>query len=118
MEEYDPTVQKSSLIGNFATKNYTKMNNYSSLDFAYRPLVFPLATANTVGLLANAALMGYIFWRRLYHNFISSHFIIHLCMTNMLGLGLLVPLFLINVWSGANIWSTNNFMCRIQVNSA
>ena len=99
--------------GSTAQNGVIQLN--SSPDYAYKSLVFPLAAITAAGFLANAALASYIFWRRLYNNFISSHFIAHLCITNMFGLGLLVPLFLITLWSGTNIWAGSNLMCRIQV---
>lgn len=90
-------------------------NKYNYTEYAYPSMVFPLGAISALAFLANAFLVGYIVWRRVYNNYISSHFIVHLCLTNMLGLSLLLPLFLANLWSGSNIWANSNFMCRIQV---
>lgn len=116
MEDYISNAQKKILLleTNGSTQNVTSIHQNPS-DYSFRTLVFPLAAITIIGLLLNAALTAHIFWRRLYDNFISSHFIVHVCLTNIFGLGVLVPLFLINLWSGTNIWGNNNLMCRIQV---
>jgi hypothetical protein len=88
---------------------------YNSTVYEYAIVVLPLAAITAVGVVANLCLFVYILWHRLYHNFISSHFIAHLCVTNMLALSVLVPLFLLNVWTGRNFWENSNLMCRVQV---
>ncbi|KAL3088817.1 hypothetical protein niasHT_023165 [Heterodera trifolii] len=77
-------------------------------------LVFPMGALTVLALLANTALTVYIVWRRLYHNYVSSQFILHLCLTNIVGLSVLVPLFCVNLWSGNNLWENNHLMCRMQ----
>lgn len=101
----------------FLKSNVPSPNAYSfnSTEYAFPGMVFPLAGITAIAFVANCALVAYILWRRLYRNFVSSQFIVHLCLTNMGGLCVLVPLFLLNLWSGANIWANNNLMCRIQV---
>ncbi|MFH4976101.1 hypothetical protein AB6A40_002810 [Gnathostoma spinigerum] len=75
-------------------------------------LVF--ATITAVGFTANLILFIYITSHRLYRNFISSHFIAHLCITNSVAECFLLPMFIYNVWTGNNIWATSNVMCRVQ----
>uniref|UniRef100_A0A915E4A2 G-protein coupled receptors family 1 profile domain-containing protein n=1 Tax=Ditylenchus dipsaci TaxID=166011 RepID=A0A915E4A2_9BILA len=87
---------------------------YNSSSYANPTIVMPLAAVTLIAFIANASLALYIFWHKLYHNFISSHFIAHLCMTNMFGLGILMPMFLVNLWMGTNIWASTNAMCRLQ----
>ncbi|KAI1712754.1 hypothetical protein DdX_09379 [Ditylenchus destructor] len=87
---------------------------YNSTAYANPTIVLPLAGITMVAFVANAALAGYIFFHKLYHNFISSHFIAHLCLTNMFGLGILVPMFLTNLWLGTNFWANTNLVCRLQ----
>lgn len=88
---------------------------YNSSDYAYPTIVLPLSIITIIAFIANGILAGYIFLHKLYDNFISSHFIAHLCITNMIGLGLLVPMFLINLWIGTNFWQDNDAVCRLQV---
>uniref|UniRef100_A0A183C2X3 G_PROTEIN_RECEP_F1_2 domain-containing protein n=1 Tax=Globodera pallida TaxID=36090 RepID=A0A183C2X3_GLOPA len=88
--------------------------NATTTEYAYPSLVFPMGTVTVLAFLANIVLAGYIVWRRLYRNFISSQFIVHLCLTNIVGLSVLVPLFFVNLWSGTNIWENNHLMCRMQ----
>lgn len=68
-----------------------------------------------VAVILNLALLVYIIWHKLYQNFVSSQFIAHLCITNILGLCVLIPIFAVNLWTGENIWETNALMCRMQV---
>ncbi|TKR92651.1 hypothetical protein L596_007265 [Steinernema carpocapsae] len=67
-----------------------------------------------IALVANVVLLVYIIFHKLYKNFISSHFIAHLCITNMVALFVLVPLLLYNTWTGTNIWNDNHLLCRAQ----
>lgn len=89
---------------------------YNATHYAYPSIVLPLSIVTLIAFIANGSLVGYIFLHKLYHNFISSHFIAHLCLTNMIGLGILVPMFLINLWIGTNFWQDNDAVCRLQVN--
>lgn len=89
--------------------------NYNATEYAYPAIVLPLSIFTIIAFIANGVLAGYIFLHKLYHNFISSHFIAHLCLTNMIGLGILVPMFLINLWIGTNFWQDNDVVCRLQV---
>lgn len=89
---------------------------YNASAYENRVVVLPLAGITFAAIIANAALFAYIIYHRLYHNFISSHFIAHMCITNIFSLSVLVPLFLLNVWHGKNfLWENNNAMCRVQV---
>ncbi|KAL7072346.1 hypothetical protein ACQ4LE_008512 [Meloidogyne hapla] len=99
----------SSKINNNTNSTFNNNKHY-----AYQSLVFPLGAIAAFGFLANLMLLSYICCRRLYRNFVSSHFIAYLCVTNMIGLGVLVPLFLANLWSGTHLWHNNNMACRIQ----
>ncbi|KHN71389.1 hypothetical protein Tcan_02309 [Toxocara canis] len=69
---------------------------------------------SAMALVANFVLFVYIISHRLYRNFISSHFIAHLCITNAVALCALLPMFVYNVWTGHNIWAYSNVMCRVQ----
>uniref|UniRef100_A0A915ACA4 G-protein coupled receptors family 1 profile domain-containing protein n=3 Tax=Ascarididae TaxID=6250 RepID=A0A915ACA4_PARUN len=69
---------------------------------------------SAIALVANFVLFVYIISHRLYRNFISSHFIAHLCITNAVALCALLPMFVYNVWTGYNIWAYSNVMCRVQ----
>jgi len=71
-----------------------------------------------VAFIANGTLACYIFVHRLYKNFISSHFIAHLSLTNMFGLGVLIPMFLVNLYHGNNVLADNNMVCRLVVREA
>lgn len=90
----------------------------TAIEMAVEPkpfLAITFACISLLALLANSTLLIYIIYNRLYRNFISSHFIAHLCITNAAALSLLLPMFIYNVWTGANIWSHSNVMCRVQV---
>jgi hypothetical protein len=89
--------------------------SYNASHYAYPTIVVPLAGITLVAILLNISLGGYIMARRLYRHFLSSQFIVHLCTTDLVGLCGLVPLFLMNLWSGENFWINNNLACRIQV---
>ncbi|VDK40898.1 unnamed protein product [Gongylonema pulchrum] len=63
-----------------------------------------------LALLANSALLIYIIYNRLYRNFISSHFIAHLCITNAVALCLLLPMFIYNALLTCAVWTVIHFM--------
>lgn len=88
---------------------------YNATSYANPSVALSLATLTIAAFFANAALAGYIFVHRLYRNFISSHFIAHLCLTNMFALGVLVPIFIANLWIGTNFWADSSVICRLQV---
>ncbi|GMT26794.1 hypothetical protein PFISCL1PPCAC_18091 [Pristionchus fissidentatus] len=75
-------------------------------------LTFIAITALSV--IANMVLLVYIIAHKLYHNFISSHFIGHLCLTNIICAILLLPMFFNTVYTGENIWRNSKFLCNIQ----
>lgn len=77
-------------------------------------LIFTIISG--IGVLGNASLLVYIIVQKLYHNFISSHFIAHLCFTNLIALLVLVPVIIHNVFTGVNLFQESNMLCRIQVN--
>uniref|UniRef100_A0A2K6WLN8 G_PROTEIN_RECEP_F1_2 domain-containing protein n=1 Tax=Onchocerca volvulus TaxID=6282 RepID=A0A2K6WLN8_ONCVO len=77
-------------------------------------LAITFACISLLALLANCTLLIYIIYNRLYRNFISSHFIAHLCITNAATLCFLIPMLIYNVWTGVNIWAHSNVMCRVQ----
>lgn len=68
-----------------------------------------------IGVIGNASLLVYIIVQKLYHNFISSHFIAHLCFTNLIALLVLVPIIIHNVFTGVNLLQGSNWLCRVQV---
>uniref|UniRef100_A0A1I7XRI0 G_PROTEIN_RECEP_F1_2 domain-containing protein n=1 Tax=Heterorhabditis bacteriophora TaxID=37862 RepID=A0A1I7XRI0_HETBA len=77
-------------------------------------LAIVFGAVTTIGIAGNIALFLYIIIHKLYHNFISSHFIAHLCITNLVALILLLPNFIYTVWTGVNIFQSSNLMCRFQ----
>lgn len=88
------------------------------LNITTEPLLILGLTFSCISILAltaNFALLVYIISHRLYRNFISSHFIAHLCITNAVALCILLPMFIYAVWTGRNLWAYSNLMCRIQV---
>lgn len=88
---------------------------YNASKYADPPLVLPFASLAVLGVIMNVALFFYILIYRLYNKFISSRFIMHLCVTNVIGLLFLMPMFLYTLWTGENLWRNNNVMCRVQV---
>lgn len=68
-----------------------------------------------IGLSANLIVLGYILGKRLYKNYVSSHFIGHLCFTNISAFVFLLPVFLYNLSHDDDIWEDMNLMCRLQV---
>lgn len=76
-------------------------------------LIFTIVSG--IGVIGNASLLVYIIVQKLYHNFISSHFIAHLCFTNLIALLVLVPVIIHNVFTGVNLLQGSNMLCRIQV---
>ncbi|RCN38799.1 7 transmembrane receptor [Ancylostoma caninum] len=100
------------------------MWNSSEIDDAYAnmthvsppspPLAIIFGCFTIIGIVGNLALLLYILIHKLYQNFISSHFIAHLCITNLVALLVLLPVFLYTIWTGVNIFQDSNFMCRLQ----
>lgn len=90
---------------------------YNSSTYAVPALVPWLGGAAVFALVANILLLIYLLYKQLYKHFISSQFIIHLCITNIIGIIVLFPYFLHNLWTGENFWEDNNVMCRVQVNN-
>ncbi|VDN38413.1 unnamed protein product, partial [Cylicostephanus goldi] len=101
------------------------MWNSSEIDEAYAnmthvstpspPLAIVFAVFTLIGIVGNLTLFLYILIHKLYQNFISSHFIAHLCITNLVALLVLLPVFIYTVWTGVNVFKASNFMCRLQV---
>lgn len=88
---------------------------YNASSYAFPALVPWLGGVSVVAILANLVLLAFLLYRKLYQNFISSQFTIHLCITNTIGLIVLWPHFLHNLYTGENYWAGNNAMCRVQV---
>lgn len=88
---------------------------YNSSDYANPSLVLPFGCLAILAISTNVALFLYILSYRLYNKFVSSQFIMHLCITNVVALSFLLPMFLYTLWTGENLWENNNLMCRIQV---
>ncbi|VDD94997.1 unnamed protein product [Enterobius vermicularis] len=79
------------------------------------PLIASIfATFNAVAAVINLVVFIYIVSHRLYRCFVSSHFIAHLCVTNAVALLILVPTFVVTVWTGHNPWIYSNLTCRLQ----
>jgi len=76
-----------------------------------------LGVVSASGIIANLLLFCYILWQKLYKNFISSHFIAHLCITNAVALAVLTPMLVYSFWYGDSPWILSNGMCRLQVKS-
>jgi hypothetical protein len=87
---------------------------YNNTDYAKPLFAITLGGLSLVSFIANLMLFSYIMWQRLYHNFISSHFIAHLCVTNMIGLLALVPMISYSMWTGHSFWLGNEMACRVQ----
>ncbi|VDO61536.1 unnamed protein product [Heligmosomoides polygyrus] len=104
------------------------MWNSSEIDEAYANMTHVSAPSpglaiifgcvTLIGIVGNLALLLYILIHKLYQNFISSHFIAHLCITNLVALMILLPIFLYTLWTGVNVFQDSNFMCRLQVSSS
>jgi hypothetical protein len=88
---------------------------YNNTDYAKPLFAVTLGGLSLVSFIANLMLFSYIMWHRLYHNFISSHFIAHLCVTNLIGLLALVPMISYSMWTGHSFWLGNEMACRVQV---
>lgn len=72
---------------------------------------FALATA--LGFSLNLLLLGYIVYKRLYRSYVSSHFIAHLTLVNLVISAYLTPIFILNFSNGDNILGENwQFACR------
>lgn len=82
---------------------------------ARRILLAIFATLNALGIIANLILISYILIHRLYRNFVSSHFIAHLSLTNTIALLYLLPIFLWNFAHGEDLFSEWPALCRIHV---
>uniref|UniRef100_A0A0K0F2V7 G_PROTEIN_RECEP_F1_2 domain-containing protein n=1 Tax=Strongyloides venezuelensis TaxID=75913 RepID=A0A0K0F2V7_STRVS len=99
-------------------KNLTQIslnnNNYqNNLNPApITAIIFGIFTI--IAIILNISLFCYIILQRLYQNFISSHFIAHLCITNLVCLLLLMPLFLYSVFTGQGAFENFSFMCKLQ----
>lgn len=77
-------------------------------------LALIFGSLNLVAALINTVVFIYIVTHRLYRNFVSSHFIAHLCVTNGFALFVLLPTYIYALWSGTNIWAEPKFLCRVQ----
>lgn len=78
-------------------------------------LAIVYAALAVIAFIGNISLLVYIIVHKLYHNFISSHFIAHLCCTNLVALILLLPIFIYTVWTGQNLFEHSHVLCRVQV---
>jgi hypothetical protein len=88
---------------------------YNNTDYAKPIVALTIGALSFVSIAANLLLLSYILWQRLYNNFISSHFIAHLCVTNIIGLMTLTPMISYSVWTGHSVWVGNEMLCRLQV---
>lgn len=77
-------------------------------------LAFTFIGITGLSVVANLVVLIYIIYSKLYHNFISSHFIAHLCLTNIICAILLLPMFFHTVYTGENIWRDSKFLCNVQ----
>ncbi|CAI5439168.1 unnamed protein product [Caenorhabditis angaria] len=78
------------------------------------PLAISFAFFSLLGIIGNIVLIIYITTQKLYQNFYSSHFIAHLCITNLVGLLVLVPILMYNVYTGENLFMSSHLLCKIQ----
>uniref|UniRef100_A0AC34RAK0 G-protein coupled receptors family 1 profile domain-containing protein n=1 Tax=Panagrolaimus sp. JU765 TaxID=591449 RepID=A0AC34RAK0_9BILA len=88
---------------------------YNPEDYRAPGAAIGLGVIVMAAFIANLLLFGYIIWQKLYKNFISSHFIAHLCVTNALALAVLLPMIIYSLWTGDSPWILNDGMCRLQV---
>lgn len=100
----------------FVAANATTAVNATTMPAGVRvALTLVFGAISLLGLCANLVVLGYILGKRLYKNYVSSHFIGHLCFTNIVAFVFLVPVFLYNLSYDDDIWEDMNLMCRLQV---
>uniref|UniRef100_A0A7E4V3M3 G_PROTEIN_RECEP_F1_2 domain-containing protein n=1 Tax=Panagrellus redivivus TaxID=6233 RepID=A0A7E4V3M3_PANRE len=87
---------------------------YNADEYSTPAFAIVLTVLAALAIIANLSLFGYIIINKLYKNFVSSHFIAHLCLTNVGGLLVTTPMLAYSFWTGNNPWAENNGMCRIQ----
>ncbi|KAF8365639.1 npr-23 [Pristionchus pacificus] len=90
---------------------------YENLTHAGTPqpmLALTFTGITLLSVVANLVVLIYIIYSKLYHNFISSHFIAHLCLTNIICAVLCLPMFIYTVHTGENIWKETKFLCNMQ----
>uniref|UniRef100_A0A0K0E938 G_PROTEIN_RECEP_F1_2 domain-containing protein n=1 Tax=Strongyloides stercoralis TaxID=6248 RepID=A0A0K0E938_STRER len=99
-------------------KNFSEIlfdNNNKNFESSPAPITAVIFSIFTIiAIILNISLFCYIIAQRLYQNFISSHFIAHLCITNLVCLLLLMPLFLYSVFTGQGAFENASFMCKLQ----
>ncbi|CAB3410801.1 unnamed protein product [Caenorhabditis bovis] len=104
------------MIGIFNSSEIEEAYANSTHTSAPAPIIaIGFAALSIVGVVGNLILLIYIMCQKVYQNFISSHFIAHLCFTNLVALVILVPIVLYNVFTGVNLFQNNNWLCRVQV---
>ena len=84
--------------------------------FARLNMVIVFSVFTFLAILANIALIAYIVVNRLYRNFVSSHFIAHLSLTNTIASIYLVPVFIYNLHQGGDgehLFASVPGLCRI-----
>lgn len=59
--------------------------------------------------------LGYILQKRMYRNYVSSHFIGHLMVANLVGCAYLLPVFIQNIRTGEDMFGLEDILCRIHV---
>jgi len=87
---------------------------YNPEDYKAPGAAIGLGVVSASGIIANLLLFCYILWQKLYKNFISSHFIAHLCITDAVALAVLTPMLVYSFWYGDSPWILSNGMCRLQ----
>lgn len=75
-------------------------------------LTVAFAITTALGLLINLLVLVYILVRRLFRNFVSSHFIGHLSFTNLISCAYLLPIFIQNVHYGVDLFATVPRLCQ------
>lgn len=75
-------------------------------------LVIIFASFATLGFVLNLAVLLYVVVKKLFRNFVSSHFIAHLAFTNSLACAILIPLFVQNIYHQGALFKNQEHWCR------
>ncbi len=105
-------------LGNSSDVNGSQNSIIEQLPLETRyQLVVAFLVLTCIGLILNAVVLGYIIIKGMYKNFVSSHFIAHLCFANILALTYIVPIFLHNMYTSEDLFD-QYFLCSLHVSLA
>lgn len=80
-----------------------------------KAFVIAFSCLATLGVVANLAVVMYVVVKRLYRNFVSSHFIAHASFTNALACACLIPLFVHNMRTGGEMFAPVSFAFSLNI---